>query len=209
MNDILDRIEQRLIDVGLSASAASVAAGLSKDAIRNIRRARAQGVVAGVNVRTVEALAPVLKTTKSWLLGEGGDEDRVAVPRGQVPFLDLGTLPSKRRDILAGLPFAPDILGDVNFPNPQGSIIATRLADDSMNRLIPKGSIVLTDLSQVELQKHKIYLVSVGDGPVVIRVYEERPERLVPSSVLSGFEAFFDLTSVEVVGRAVAIYNEL
>lgn len=209
MNDILDRIEQRLIDVGLSASAASVAAGLSKDAIRNIRRARAQGVVVGVNVRTVEALAPVLKTTKAWLLGEGGEEERDASPNGHVPFLDLEKLPSKREDILAGLSHVPDTLNDVRFPNPQGSIIATRLSDDSMNRLIPKGSIVLTDLAQVELQKHKIYLVSVGEGPVVVRVYEERPERLVPSSVLSGFEAFFDLSSVEVVGRAVAIYNEL
>ena len=68
---ILRRIEHRLEVLGLSASAASLAAG-KPDAIRNIRRAVASGTRKGVSTVTIAALAPALKTSPQWLLsGEG------------------------------------------------------------------------------------------------------------------------------------------
>jgi hypothetical protein len=69
--DVLARIAGRLKAVGLSAHAASLAAG-KPDAIRNLRRAVKNGRL-GINIETLTALAPVLKTTAAWLLEGVGD----------------------------------------------------------------------------------------------------------------------------------------
>jgi SOS-response transcriptional repressor LexA len=71
-NGIIERIEERLKVVGLSAAAASVAAGLSPDAIRNMQRSAKKGR-ANMTVETLQSLAPVLQTSIGWLLSEDGD----------------------------------------------------------------------------------------------------------------------------------------
>lgn len=69
IKDVYQRIEKRLKAVGLKESAAATQAGLSDSAIRNMRRAvEAEKWDAGVSSRTIQLLAPVLKTTASWLL---------------------------------------------------------------------------------------------------------------------------------------------
>lgn len=66
---VLARVEERLEALGLSATAASKKAGLSEDAIRNLRRAVEKGDTRqGISTRTVQALAPVLETTAAYLL---------------------------------------------------------------------------------------------------------------------------------------------
>lgn len=75
LDDVLQRVEKRLKAVGLSAQAASVKAGLSKDAIRNMQRAVPQKGRGGVTTRTITALAPVLRTNVSWLLEGIGPEE--------------------------------------------------------------------------------------------------------------------------------------
>ena len=75
MREILNRIDRRLEAVGLNESSAPVKVGLSKDAIRNIRRAvKAGDESKGVSTNTLFALAPVLETTVSWLVEEVGPE---------------------------------------------------------------------------------------------------------------------------------------
>jgi SOS-response transcriptional repressor LexA len=94
LKDVLRRIEQRLTELGLSASAASRSAGLSEDAIRNMRRAVEKDDRQGVSTSTIFALAPVLQTTASWLLEGTSPEPRYAPilgyvaanPEGQVLF---------------------------------------------------------------------------------------------------------------------------
>lgn len=72
LKDILKRIDQRLDALGLTESVASKNAGLSDSAIRNVRRAVKSGKDQGVSTRTLELLAPVLKTSVGWLTtGEG------------------------------------------------------------------------------------------------------------------------------------------
>lgn len=85
LGEVLERIERRLVAVGLTATAASRAAGLSEDAIRNLRRAKKSGGHQGLSTRTIAALAPVLKTTPAWLLTGEGDE--AAVDAGTVPVV--------------------------------------------------------------------------------------------------------------------------
>lgn len=76
--DILSRIESRLKVVGLTARAASLAAG-KPDAIRNLKRAVQSGQRQGVSTATLVALAPVLQTTVEWLLtGKAGEGEAVA-----------------------------------------------------------------------------------------------------------------------------------
>lgn len=77
LEEILARIEQRLKVVGLSASGAAEKAGLSPDVIRNMRRVVHGNLrdQKGVNSATLYALAPILRTTPSWLLEGVGDED--------------------------------------------------------------------------------------------------------------------------------------
>lgn len=72
--EILARIDERLEAKGLTANAASHAAG-KPDAIRNIRRAVESGSRKGVSIITLNALAPVLGTTVIWLMtGYGGPQ---------------------------------------------------------------------------------------------------------------------------------------
>jgi SOS-response transcriptional repressor LexA len=72
IESVLARIEGRLKAVGLSAHAASLAAG-RPDAIRNLKRAFKNHDRRGVTTETLLALAPVLKTTAAWLL-DGGEQ---------------------------------------------------------------------------------------------------------------------------------------
>jgi hypothetical protein len=74
LHDILDRIERRLRAVGLSESAASKQAG-KPDAVRNLRRALEKDERQGVSTATLNALAPVLRTTPVWLFAGAGPEE--------------------------------------------------------------------------------------------------------------------------------------
>lgn len=73
LNNVLVRIEQRLAALHLSASKASLLSGLSSDGIRNLRRAVKSGERSGASIKTLEALAPVLGVTSSWLI-DGTDD---------------------------------------------------------------------------------------------------------------------------------------
>jgi len=87
---ILNRIEERLAAVGMTAAAASRAAGLSEDAIRNLRRAVEKGgrEHGGISTRTISALAIPLKTTEVWLMGGDKDFSPLSVP--VVGFVQAG-----------------------------------------------------------------------------------------------------------------------
>lgn len=72
LKEVVERIEFRLREVGLSAAGASKAAGLSPDAIRNMQRAvtaETGRINPGASTATLRALAPVLETTVAWLTG--------------------------------------------------------------------------------------------------------------------------------------------
>lgn len=82
--DILNRIERRLQAVGLSEHAAGTAAG-KPDAIRNLRRALEKDGRQGVSTATLNALAPVLRTTSVWLFAGVGREDAGVAQDGKAP----------------------------------------------------------------------------------------------------------------------------
>ena len=73
---MLERIEQRLKIVRLNPSRASLDAGLSKDAIRNLQR----GTSRSMQADSIAVLAPVLKTNVEWLTTGRGDPDEMHAP---------------------------------------------------------------------------------------------------------------------------------
>lgn len=73
--NILVRIDQRLQALALSDSSASLRAGLSRDAIRNMRR-QSLGCH-GISTMTLVALAEALDTSPSWLLGDAAVSPRI------------------------------------------------------------------------------------------------------------------------------------
>jgi len=63
LQEIVNRIDQRLESLGINALEAERRAG-RRDAIRNMRRAIARGK-GGVTMRTIDALAPALPQVQS------------------------------------------------------------------------------------------------------------------------------------------------
>lgn len=72
LQDILARIEQRLIETGQKATPASIAAG-KRDAIRNLERSILKGK-GSPTLETIDALAHQLGVTSKWLLFGDGEK---------------------------------------------------------------------------------------------------------------------------------------
>ena len=144
LSEIVQRIEERLIVVGISASAASQAAGLSKDAIRNLQRAVKAGRGGGVNVTTIAALSGPLQTTSSWLLrGETveNERDKFNFDVRMVPL--VGEVRAGAFVAIADQ-FEPDEF--IPFADPQWSraeLFAVRVIGKSMNLIYEEGAVLI------------------------------------------------------------------
>ena len=157
LKDILDRIEHRLRVVNLSATAASKLAG-KPDAIRNLQRAVEKNDRQGVSTATLNALAPILRTTPVWLFAGAGPEepgqatigeqhlrespsDEIAAFKGKlVPVPIIGPVeagafreaPEYERDDLQYIAEPPDR----EFP--YARMLGFDVSGDSMNDLKPR-----------------------------------------------------------------------
>ncbi len=184
LSDVLARIQKRLSHVGISESAAAKKAGLSLDAIRNIRRAVEAGKdKAGVSSRTINALAPVLDTTPSWLLEGIGPEEAAASP---APVYSQAPLVSW---VSAGALLNPDVdpnLDDAPYVHApdldqDGDWIALRVDGDSMNRISPHDSIIFVNRKDRRLVPNACYVIGDGEGGVTYKRFRP-PNRWEPVS---------------------------
>jgi hypothetical protein len=136
--DVLKRVEARLKVVGLSASAASSKAGLSKDAIRNMQRAAGAGDRKGVSTTTITALAPVLRTTVEYLLEGKGPED-IGRPALCEVVGRVGADPEGRILFSTGdRPFAWALAA----PGSNDRMPVLQVVGDSMPGFAPNGSLI-------------------------------------------------------------------
>src|ERR1700761_5703366 len=164
ITEVLQRIEQRLFALGLSASAASVRAGLNRDAIRNIKRTPGERL--SLRPRTLAALAKGLQTTPERLLT--GKEDTGELIAGgapgaaDLPFVDL-TEAHAYIDPDRALEGATR-LNDPIWPR---GTFATRMPDDSMNRIAPAGAYIIVDRTERLGSKGLIYLGVIGDQGMI------------------------------------------
>jgi SOS-response transcriptional repressor LexA len=92
MKTLVQRIDQRLEALGLTATEVSKRATGSADTIRNWKRAAAKGSKTGASVRTLEPVARVLGTKVEWLMASestgavDGVSGPVPVSTFSVPF---------------------------------------------------------------------------------------------------------------------------
>lgn len=109
MKELVERIDKRLEALGLTAAVASRLAGLSPDAIRNIRRAAKSGENrVGVSTNTLMALAKVLQTTVDELLAD--DADSPGAPLARLPAARIPARKSRRSEVLGTGLRVPDSL---------------------------------------------------------------------------------------------------
>ena len=187
--DFIDRVEQRLADLNLSARAACMRAGLNADAIRDIKRSAASRdrEYLGPRRRTVAALARALNTTPEWLLTGEDVEPAVGGAAGAslLPYVDWHAAPSYL-DQARSLESA-DRLGEPAWP--QGTFV-TRAPDDAMNRLAPAGAYVIVDRTDRLVSTGLMYL-GVLDGQPVLRRWFPNPERAEPFSTDPAYRTEF------------------
>jgi phage repressor protein C with HTH and peptisase S24 domain len=175
LEDVISRINRRLKVVGKSESAAAREAGLSPDAIRNMRRALAAGRRdAGISTRTINALAPVLRTSSAWLLEGIGAEDgpgaAATVEARLISWVSAGHLAQSDQPVAeTELDYAPAVLASDLDPN--GDWIALRVDGDSMNRISPHDSIIFVNRKDKRLVPNACYVIGDGHGGATYKRY--------------------------------------
>jgi phage repressor protein C with HTH and peptisase S24 domain len=169
IEDVVRRIQERLDALGKTAAKASVEAGLSKDAIRNIQRIVNSPTPSRrtVTTHTIAALAPVLETTSAWLLeGDPVSDTRAAM----VPLIGF---------VGAG--------GEAIFSNGQGpfgevdapprythSTVAVEVRGDSMPGVAEHGWILYYDdvrapVDESFLGRKAPVVVGLDNGRVLVK----------------------------------------
>lgn len=222
LKKIVARIERRLTAVDTNATAASRNAGLSPDAIRNLRRG-AQGKipVKGGNAGTFDALAPVLRSTVLWLTtGEGPespDDDGHPKEKEQEPARGRRGAPK-----IISVPLLDQITaGKLKSPSSQipvetvpllafadlgrGDFFALKVESDadSMDRISPPGSVVVVNKADRELRPGRCYIFSI-DGETTYKMWQEGdPSYLAPYSTNPIHKPIFikRKRDLEVIGR--------
>lgn len=165
--DVVNRIHDRLRALGISARAASLSAGLSEDAIRNMERAAKNAPNQGASIKTIAALAPVLETTVSWLLGR--DEDNGEPTSRRVAVVGLVGAGSVATLFSAGQgPF-----DEVEAPaHANDATVALAIDGVSLGPAFDKGIVFYDDVrSPVTPDLHgRLCIVGLTDGRVLVKI---------------------------------------
>lgn len=179
LQDVLARIDRRLKAVGLKESAAAVKAGLSDSAIRNMRRAlkdpKSKRKNPGASIKTIDALAPVLRTTSRWLMSEEGPEDAGealpnVLPVKLISWVSAGQLVQADAELgFEEIEYAPTVYAPGLDAN--GDWIALRVNGDSMNKVSPHDSVIFVNRLDRRLVPGACYVIGDGDGGATYKRY--------------------------------------
>lgn len=166
LEDVVNRIEERLKALGISATKASKQAGLSEDAIRNMKRALESNDRKGVSTRTISALAPVLQTTTSWLL-DGIDAD------GKVSLVRIIGRVGANADDEIVMTSAQEAF-DYTLPPPGGTTesVALEVHGHSMRGFADDGALIYFEIQRTpptpDMLSH-VAIVETEDGRVLLK----------------------------------------
>ncbi|AVH41858.1 LexA family protein [Agrobacterium tumefaciens] len=175
LEDVLARIDKRLKALGLAESSAATKAGLSDSAIRNMRRAvkSGKGRTAGASTKTIDKLAPVLRTTSAWLLDEIGPEEVTHVGHQGV----ITDVPRVSWVSAGQLVEQPGIDDFSNYPTepaidlPEGEWICLEVDGSSMNKISPPESLIFVNLRDKRLVPNGCYVVADESGSATYKRY--------------------------------------
>ncbi|RCL03072.1 MAG: Peptidase S24-like protein [Candidatus Tokpelaia sp. JSC189] len=176
LDKILERIDQRLKALGLSESKASVMAGLSNSAIRDIRRrVKDGGVNKSVETKTLASLAKVLKTNVAWL-AEGGRLEDIEKNVMDVPLISWVSAGQMQGN--EGSVDFSDFPSVAAYDLPRGKWIALRVDGLSMNKVSPPDSIIFVNMSEVDLVPNACYVIADETGLAAYKRY--KPHEIPP-----------------------------
>lgn len=177
-NEVIRRIDQRIEALGLTENKASVKSGLSRDAIRSIRRNAKSGRQRGVSTETLQKLAPALETTPEWLMRGVGPES-IGMEEDPVPF-DPKQLPRTVR--LVGYVgaaaeahfYAVDQENLDEVPAPEGatpSTVAVEIRGTSLGALFDRWLVFYDDVRRPVTADliGKLCVVGLDDERVLIK----------------------------------------
>lgn len=190
---LIQRIEYRLDDLGLSATAASQRAGLGTDGIRNIYRAIKDRKPRGISTLTIEALAPALETSVEWLLGA---TENGAPPRRSIPI--HGTVGAGMHVSIIGDTVDIQSVDSYEMPD-DGEIAGLIVKGDSGYPRFIDGEVVLYDPRNVDPAGliGKYAIVQTLDGERMIKRLQRGRK---PGTFLLKSHNADDVDNVELLG---------
>lgn len=222
LNSIIERIDERRVPLNLTDRALSIRAGLSGDAMRNLRR-RVDDPGAGASQRSLEGLAAALGVSVAWLSTgqDDGSSSEPAVVRNpsQKTIDDLRHIRCYDIDAAAGngavvgieqalfeIGFSPSMLREITNA-PLDALAFVRVRGDSMIPTLVNGDWMMVDTTKREVALGGMFLLRDGETLMVKRV-EPLPlsgHILVKSDnpLVPAFEAGPD--QIEIMGRVVWI----
>jgi SOS-response transcriptional repressor LexA len=171
LGTILKRIDRRLKAVKLTDRAASLAAGLSADGIRSLRRQHKEGTQKSVRLITLTALAGPLKTTSAWLSQGLGNESLTFHGGGTLePEPPVNTI-KIRGEVAAGAWIEPEsdvssplftfpIPPDPRFPIEQQYGLTVR--GTSINKVANEGDVLICldlSMSRADVRDNDLVIV--------------------------------------------------
>lgn len=181
---ILARIDRRLRATGLSGNGASAAAGLSRDAIRSLRRQIKTGRQRGISTETLEQLAPVLQTTPEWLLSATGPE----TPQDEAfdPDAPEGATVPVKGYVSAGarahfLPLYEGELDRVEAPSgATDKTVALEIRGDSLGELFDRWLVFFDDVRSPVTPDliGKLCVLETEDGRILVKKIKRQKDGL-------------------------------
>lgn len=200
---ILERVDERLRDLDIKDSAASLAAG-GKDLIRDWRRKPALP-----RLDYLVKLAPILKTSPEWLaFGAGPKDAREAARIHEVRSVPLiSWVAASRFTEIAPVLDTEDSPQIVAGDLPPGRYFALNVDGDSMDLIAPDRSRVIVNASEQDLLPRRFYIFESDEG-VTFKRYMVDPPRLDPYSSNRQHESLPVNESTRVIGRVVRVLVE-
>lgn len=171
IKDIYSRIIRRMEAVEMTELAVGDAAG-KREAVRNIRRRIEAGKSAGVNVSTIEAIAPVLKTSVSWLLRAEGPEEIDLENGGTIPLVGFVGAGAEAQLYSEGQ-------GPFDYVEaPEGSTektVAVQIKGESLGRAFNSWLVFYDDIRGPPTDDllSKLCVVGLADGRVLVKILEK------------------------------------
>lgn len=172
INDLVSRVEQRLEKLGLTHTEASRRATGSTETIRNWMRKAKSGDGGGAGLRSLDAVAGVLRTNVTWLTTgtgpeEGDAEVIVPVEAPLLTWVSAGQLSSDSA--------VDEAIGTARAILPPGDWIALRVEGESMDRISPPGSIIFVDRGDKRLVTGGFYVIDDGEGSTTYKRFQAYP----------------------------------
>lgn len=198
IEELRNRILQRLETLGISAGAASLKAGMSRDFVRSFFRTEGYPSISGI-----AKLAYALETTPEWLAYGAGDGQK---PVPLISWVQAGGFVHPdtvhRDDVVNGEHILVSDLG-------AGDHFALRVVGDSMNKIAPDSAIIIVNRQRRELVDNAPYIFAYDHGAVTFKRWRANPPRLEPYSFNPEFETIFPDENTRVIGRVHKVILDL